>query len=72
MTPQELKAPGEDIKTNGMKVSIVILQQRWDWRLLDGRNRLDAMVDSYRPKRRRTDVDPYAFAASTRAEAVGA
>jgi hypothetical protein len=28
MTPQELKAPGEDIKTNGMKVSIIILQQR--------------------------------------------
>ena len=43
MTPQELKAPGEDIKTNGMKVSIVILQQRWAWRLLDGRNRLDAL-----------------------------
>ena len=44
MTPQELKALGEDIKTNGMKVSIVVLQQKdGDWRLLDGRNRLDAL-----------------------------
>jgi len=40
MTPDELRELGEDIKKNGLKLPIAITG---DGKLLDGRNRLDAM-----------------------------
>jgi hypothetical protein len=40
MSPDELRELGEDIKTNGLKLPIAITG---DGKLLDGRNRLDAM-----------------------------
>ena len=52
MTPDELKALGEDIKRNGMTAPIVWWTEREadigktpapEYYLLDGRNRLDAM-----------------------------
>jgi hypothetical protein len=45
MAPDELKAPGEDIKKNGLKVAIVfcLADDGKGKLLLDGRNRLDAM-----------------------------
>ena len=48
MTPDELKALGEDIKKNGLKSPIAITISKtpggkWEYQLLDGRNRLDAM-----------------------------
>ncbi len=46
MTPDELKALGEDIKKNGLQVPITLSRDRHanrDDQLLDGRNRLDAM-----------------------------
>jgi hypothetical protein len=44
MGPDELKALGEDIKANGMKVPITILHQKGKpYALLDGQNRLDAL-----------------------------
>jgi hypothetical protein len=42
MTPDELRALGEDIKANGMQVPISILHDNPSV-LLDGRNRLDAL-----------------------------
>jgi hypothetical protein len=39
MSPDELRATGEDIKKNGLKLPIAMC----DGKLLDGRNRLDAM-----------------------------
>ena len=42
MMPDELRALGEDIKKNGMQVPISILHEK-PTKLLDGRNRLDAM-----------------------------
>lgn len=46
MTPSELRELGEDIKANGMRVPITLLQTKDDDHLvlLDGRNRLDALV----------------------------
>jgi hypothetical protein len=44
MGPDELKALGEDIKANGMKVPITILHlEGKPYALLDGQNRLDAL-----------------------------
>jgi hypothetical protein len=48
MFADELKALGEDIKKNGLTSPIAITASRyvngnWDYQLLDGRNRLDAM-----------------------------
>jgi hypothetical protein len=44
MSPDELKALGEDIKKNGMRVPIVFWSENKDteFAVLDGRNRLDA------------------------------
>ncbi len=48
MTADELKALGEDIRKNGLMSSIAITTSKklggsWEYLLLDGRNRLDAM-----------------------------
>ena len=44
MTPDELKALGEDIKKNGLQTKIAVWQAATGrpWFLIDGRNRLDA------------------------------
>src|SRR4051794_18056182 len=44
MTPDELKALGEDIKQNGLRMDIAVWQAAdgRPWMLVDGRNRLDA------------------------------
>ncbi|MBR0945914.1 ParB N-terminal domain-containing protein [Bradyrhizobium liaoningense] len=43
MSPDELKALGEDIRQNGMRVDIAVTRTRdGHWSLVDGRNRLDA------------------------------
>jgi hypothetical protein len=43
MTPDELKALGEDIKENGLMVSVAVTRAgNGPWSLVDGRNRLDA------------------------------
>lgn len=43
MTPDELKALGEDIKKNGLTSPIAVAVRARSYSLLDGRNRLDAM-----------------------------
>jgi ParB-like chromosome segregation protein Spo0J len=48
MSPDELKALGEDIKASGLTSPIAITASKgtetgWSYQLLDGRNRLDAM-----------------------------
>jgi hypothetical protein len=43
MTPDELKALGEDIKKNGERVAVAVTRPgNGPWSLVDGRNRLDA------------------------------
>jgi hypothetical protein len=77
MTPDELKALGEDIKANGLRVPVVIwyLEETGEAFLLDGRNRLDAMelvgLDTADHIRRDglnegywSKLDPYAFVLS--------
>jgi hypothetical protein len=45
MSPDELRALGEDIKKNGLKIPVTVWKEQKDFepQLLDGRNRLDAM-----------------------------
>jgi ParB-like nuclease family protein len=47
MSPDDLKALGEDIKKNGLTTPIAIVSTKdtkgWHYKLVDGRNRLDAM-----------------------------
>jgi hypothetical protein len=43
MGSEELRELGEDIKANGMKMPIILLQQDCGLSLIDGRNRLDAL-----------------------------
>ena len=50
MTPDELRALAEDIKANGLQTPITVMVDRadingkWSYKLLDGRNRLDAIA----------------------------
>jgi hypothetical protein len=43
MSPDELKALGEDIKQHGMMTPITVLMEKGKTPILDGRNRLDAL-----------------------------
>lgn len=82
MSPEELRALGEDIKKNGLKNPVVQLDASDEYpyyRLLDGRNRLDAMeavgmkivdddgefIDRYRVVRTVSKItDPFAYVLS--------
>jgi hypothetical protein len=50
MTPDELRSLSEDIKANGLQTPITVMVDRadnngkWSYKLLDGRNRLDAIA----------------------------
>src|SRR5262249_42349768 len=43
MSPAELRALGDDIKKNGLKIPVTVWKGSGPLQLLDGRNRLDAM-----------------------------
>ena len=61
MTPDELKALGEDIKKNGLKIPVAVWRGKGEpLQLLDGRNRLDAMEAVGIPiKRSKSFIDYY-------------
>jgi hypothetical protein len=78
MSPDELKALGEDIKKNGLRAPVVVHGPPGNFCLLDGRNRLDAMelvglpvIEQVGDKLQlcphshvALEIDPYAFVLS--------
>ena len=50
MSDEELAELGEDIKANGQTIPVVLEQRQTDPVLIDGRNRLEAMERSARPR----------------------
>jgi hypothetical protein len=63
MSPDELKALGEDIGKNGLRVPVVVWSADHDseWFLLDGRNRLDALETLRRHVIKQTAEDSWFF-----------
>src|SRR5262245_56902848 len=62
MSPDELRALGQDIKKNGLHIAITVWkeQKHFPPKLLDGRNRLDALQTiGLRVENVGTDNDPH-------------
>lgn len=73
LAPDELRALGEDIRTNGLHEPVVIWRDAQGHQLLDGRNRLDAMeavgldIDRFLASAMRyveSPADPWAYVIS--------